>query len=366
MLMLSNAINTVNGQIKNVVYRIRGQGRRTVHHYRIRSLKKETVKSHRERYPVDVVYAWTDGNDSARQKAFQYHLNRENPGQPRNLDATTGNRSIDREELKYSIRSLACFAPWVRRIYIITGFDQRPGWLKDHRDVVIVPESSIFPDKTHLPTFNSQAIECHMDRIEGLSEYFIYMNDDMFLGNGISLLDLVWTDGVILGGLSAPSWLSARGIPDKNEFGFYSAWKNNNMLLDSVFGEKERTLPNHQLTMLSKQIFQDARLMFPSAFKRTSTCRLRSVNNINPAGVAFYVGLHTGRLKTTNHLKSRFLQLCDDRQANEKMFQMLMNRRPHLFCLNDDTTAEGPTPEIDQSVRLFLESYFPEKSPYEV
>ncbi len=364
--MLAHIYKTADESIKTLIYRIRGRSRRTIHRYLIRRLKQEAIKSHRERYPIDVVYTWANGNDTRRQQAFQYHLTRDKQVQPRNRDATTGNRSIDREELKYSLRSLACFAPWIRNIYIITGFNQRPGWLRDHPDIVIVPEHSIFPDKEHLPTFNSQAVECHLDRIEGLSEYFIYMNDDMFLGNAISPLDLIWSDGIILGGLGDPSGATAEGISDKNELGFYSAWKNNNMLLDSVFGEGKRILPNHQLTMLSKDIFRDTRRMFPSAFERTSICRFRSVNNINPVGVAFYVGLYTNRLETTNHLKIQFIKLDDDNQINLDNFKRLINRRPHLFCINDDTTGEGATPEIDHSLRQLLETYFPEKSPYEV
>ena len=357
---------TAGGGIKNLIYKIRGRCRRAIHRYRIRCLIQETIKSYQERYPIDVVYTWVNGNDAARQQAFQYHLTQDKQVQPRNRDATVRNRSVDREELRYSLRSLACFAPWVRHIYIITGFNQRPEWLRDHPDITIVPQSSIFPDENHLPTFNSQAIECHLDRIEGLSDFFIYMNDDTFFGNEISSFDLVWGDGVMLGGTAVPSWVTPRGIPEENETAFISAWKNNNMLLDSVFGEKKRTMPNHQLTMLSKDVFRDTRRMFPSAFERTSICRFRSVNNINPVGVAFYVGLYTGRLKITNHLTTQFIILGDDNQNNQNKFKRLMNRRPHLFCINDDTTMEGATPEIDQSLRQLLETYLPVKSPYEV
>jgi hypothetical protein len=364
--MLEQISKKAGDRIKNTVYRIQGRTRRTLHRSMIRFLTQETVTSHRKKYPIDVVYTWVNGHDTIRQQAVQYHLTHDKQAQPRNQDATTANRYTDREELKYSIRSLARFAPWIRKIYIITGLNQRPEWLREHPDVVIVPDSSIFPDKKHLPTFNSQAIECHLDRIENLSEYFIYMNDDMFLGNEISPLDLVWTDGVILGGLAPPSRVSPRGIPEESELGFLSAWKNNNMLLDSVFGEKQRVFPNHQLTMLSKNIFGDTRRMFPSAFERTSVCRFRSVNNINPVGVAFYVGLYTGRIKITNHLINHYIPFKDDNKKNSNMFKRLMNRRPHLFCINDVTTEKGATPEIDSALKQLLETYFPVKSPYEV
>uniref|UniRef100_A0A1I8IBY8 Stealth_CR2 domain-containing protein n=1 Tax=Macrostomum lignano TaxID=282301 RepID=A0A1I8IBY8_9PLAT len=39
----------------------------------------------------------------------------------------------------------------------------------------------IFPNKSHLPTFNAPAIESHLHRIPGLSDHFLYFNDDVFL-----------------------------------------------------------------------------------------------------------------------------------------------------------------------------------------
>lgn len=37
----------------------------------------------------------------------------------------------------------------------------------------------IFPNKSHLPTFSSPAIESHLHLIPGLSEKFLYLNDDV-------------------------------------------------------------------------------------------------------------------------------------------------------------------------------------------
>ena len=40
----------------------------------------------------------------------------------------------------------------------------------------------LFPNKSHLPTFSSPAIESHLFRIRGLSDKFIYLNDDTMFG----------------------------------------------------------------------------------------------------------------------------------------------------------------------------------------
>lgn len=90
-------------------------------------------------------------------------------------------RFADNNELKYSLRSLEKFAPWVRNIFLVTN-GQVPDWLNiNHPKIKLVTHDQIFPNKSHLPTFSSPAIEVNLHRIEGLSQRFLYFNDDIFL-----------------------------------------------------------------------------------------------------------------------------------------------------------------------------------------
>lgn len=92
------------------------------------------------------------------------------------------NRFRDSEELRYSLRSLEKYAPWIRKIFLVTD-NQVPYWLNlENSRIQIVPHTEIFPNKSHLPVFSSPAIESHIHRIKGLSKKFIYFNDDVFLG----------------------------------------------------------------------------------------------------------------------------------------------------------------------------------------
>ena len=43
----------------------------------------------------------------------------------------------------------------------------------------------IFLNDSHLPTFSSPAIETHIHRIPGLSQKFIYLNDDVMFGKDV-------------------------------------------------------------------------------------------------------------------------------------------------------------------------------------
>ena len=132
------------------------------------------------RFPVDVVYTWVDGDDPEWDAAREARISgMEGTAQTR--EASGRARFISRDELRYSLRSVHLFAPWVRNIYVVTS-GQVPAWLAlDHPGVTVVPHAEIMPADA-LPTFNSHAIETSLHHIPGLAEHWLYFNDDFFLG----------------------------------------------------------------------------------------------------------------------------------------------------------------------------------------
>lgn len=140
--------------------------------------------------PIDVVYTWVNGSDPKWLTKKDYWASKYFPVEEKNTtlesngtsDVFASNRYRDSDELRYSIRSLVKFAPWVRHIYLVTD-NQIPSWLSMETDkLTVVSHEEIFANKSHLPVFSSPAIEANIHRIQGLSEYFIYFNDDVFLG----------------------------------------------------------------------------------------------------------------------------------------------------------------------------------------
>ncbi|ESN97148.1 hypothetical protein HELRODRAFT_85704 [Helobdella robusta] len=128
--------------------------------------------------PIDVVYTWVNGSDPI----LEFQLITEEISQ---------NRFRDNDELLYSLRSLEQNAPWVRHVYIVTN-GQIPSWLNlENPKLTLITHKKIFPNQSHLPTFSSPAIEAHLHRIPGLSDKFIYLNDDIFFGQP------VWPDDFI-------------------------------------------------------------------------------------------------------------------------------------------------------------------------
>ena len=133
-------------------------------------------------FPVDIVYLWCDGKDPEflRRKAeFSEEAERAEE------KAVSQIRFFDNEELKYSLRSLEKYAPWIRHVFIVTD-RQKPAWLDtENPRVTIVDHSEIMP-KELIPCFNSSVIERYIGFIPGLSEHFLYANDDMFFGQKVS------------------------------------------------------------------------------------------------------------------------------------------------------------------------------------
>jgi len=125
---------------------------------------------------VSVVYTWVDGSDIN----FQDLKSKYNGGITNNNNRY---RSVD--ELRYSIRSLEKYMSWHQgTIYIVTCH-QIPKWLDiNNPRIKIIDHTSIFP-KFLFPTFDSTIIEFYIDKIPGITERFIYFNDDFFLNNYI-------------------------------------------------------------------------------------------------------------------------------------------------------------------------------------
>lgn len=92
------------------------------------------------------------------------------------------NRHRAEINLKYLFRSINDNLDFVNNIYLVVSSEtQVYDWI--NRDKVkIVLHEDIIP-KEFLPTFNSCCIEMFLHKIPGLSEEFIYFNDDFFITN---------------------------------------------------------------------------------------------------------------------------------------------------------------------------------------
>jgi hypothetical protein len=120
---------------------------------------------------IDVVFTYCDGSDpifAAKKKHFQGENDSDNPSI----------RFDTIYEIKYSVASVLKFMPWVRTIFIVTD-EQMPPLLSFHPKIKLVQHKDIIPAEL-LPVYFSDVIESFLHKIPGLSDIFIYNNDDCF------------------------------------------------------------------------------------------------------------------------------------------------------------------------------------------
>lgn len=123
---------------------------------------------------IDFVLPWVDGADSQ----WLAEKNRYLPAQTAYQDATSNSRYQDLGTLRYVLRSIAQNCPWYHRIYLLTA-GHYPSWLDIHHPKIrLVTHQELFIRPQNLPVFNSSAIEMNLVNLHGLSEHFVYLNDD--------------------------------------------------------------------------------------------------------------------------------------------------------------------------------------------
>lgn len=136
---------------------------------------------------VDAVVAWVDGSDPKHRAKRQKHL----AGYEQRPSSTAETRFADNGEIEYCVLSIFKFIPWIRNIFIITD-SQVPAFLDMITDasirerIRVVDHQELFSGyEGYLPVFNSLSIEAMLWNIDGLSEDFLYFNDDFVLVNDV-------------------------------------------------------------------------------------------------------------------------------------------------------------------------------------
>ncbi len=129
-------------------------------------------------HPIDFVMIWVDSNDMSWKKNFLCYKSKDSHLTQEELDENC--RYRDWENLQYWFRSIEEYCPWVRKIHIVTCGHFPKFLVKDHPKLNLVTHDQII-DSEYLPTFSSNVIEINIHKIQGLTEHFVYFNDDMFI-----------------------------------------------------------------------------------------------------------------------------------------------------------------------------------------
>ena len=307
---------------------------------------------------IDLVYLWVDGNDpkwQARRNAF---LGRPVEDKPTDCKG----RYADNDELKYSLRSVEMYAPWIRRIFIVTDA-QVPEWLDLSKPKIrIVDHTEIMPEVC-LPSYNSSVIEHFLYKIPGLSERFLFANDDMFLNKPVSPETFYAEDGLPVIRVTYSrlrDWLlmfkkRVFGVPLKN---YVRIIRNSAELVRKKFGTYYNVKPHHNIDAYLKSDCRRAELMFEDEIGRTLSNHVRNEDDIQRSLYTF-VAIAEKRchlLPVTQKTSFRF------HIQNRKHYAKLKRYDPVFFCMNDSEYAD----DGDRArVKDFLAGRFPEKSQFE-
>ena len=327
-------------------------------------------------HPIDIVIPWVDGNDPRWQEEKRaYSVDKG--------DARI-NRFRDWDNMQYLFRGIEKFLPWVRTVHFVT-WGHLPGWMNpDCPKLHIVNHRDYIPEE-YLPVFSSHPIELNMHRIPGLSDHFIYANDDTFFiqpmepdaffVNGYpvdsaiqNVIQFHRTDGIdhiVVNNLTYLNRNFDKRQLMKTHFGKWFSLKYKFAALKNLYLLPFRNftgfVDNHMPNPYLKSTFEVLWEKEPEALEVTCSNRFRSKEDVNQ-WLARYWQFASGTFVPGVPDRGCFFSIGKDNRAIE---DAILNQRYPVICLSDDD------PNLDfEKEKVFLielfEQILPEKSSFEL
>lgn len=308
---------------------------------------------------VDLVYLWVDGNDPVWQAKHNAFIGKTEESSPINCKG----RYANNDELKYSLRSVETYAPWIRTIFIVTD-NQVPEWLDiSNTKVKIIDHKDIMPAES-LPCFNSALIEHFLYKIPGLAEHFLLANDDMYLNKAVTVDDFFTKEGFPIIRLGRRlfrkfRWfwrVNVRKKPLKN-YSFTIARAS--QLVDDKYGVYYTGMPHHNIDSYLKSDMQRVvEDYFRDEFVANNKNRMRSNDDIQRILFSYTaLALKRGKLRYVTRKESMHVEI-----QKERHYRRLEKFHPMFFCMNDSEYAKD---EDRKTAKEYLERRFPDKSEFE-
>ncbi len=311
-----------------------------------------------QNFDVDLVYLWVDGMDPRWQEKKRIFTGKLSDTSEQNNIG----RYVSNDELKYALRSAEKHAPWIRKIFIVTD-DQKPEWLDTSNPMVQLVDHKVIMPPEILPCFNSSVIEYFLHKIPGLSERFLFANDDMFFNADLSPDFFFTEDGFPIVRLK------------RKPFGKWHYWvkllvgkklgQYNRLVVDASrmvedrFGKYYPGVPHHSIDAYRKSDYRNAiEKVFSEEVKISQTHRVRMYGDLHRSAIAYYVlAIGHGHLKYVGRKES--IRLLTHKN---NLMKYIDRYKPKLFCLNDSQRVKE---EHREKIKPFLETLFSKKSAFE-
>lgn len=245
--------------------------------------------------------------------------------------------------LRYTLRSIALFAPWVRRVHVI-GAAEPPDWLREHPKVRWLREAHV------APAGGRYALESCLTRIDDLTEQFVYFDVGTLLGTQIAKQDLFAPNGMSI------AYLEPRGMAAGVEAARSPSAKaliRARELIETTFGVSPTQVHAPAPQALQKSVLDAMEARFASTFAEVR----ESGAELAIATLYHHFAFQTCEaLRTTQHSAA----LVHRGNGVELFAQMLSGKRKRFFAIHEDDGA-------DHAARTdaFLEAYLPESAPWE-
>ena len=291
---------------------------------------------------MDIVITYVNGQDPAWQKEYERYVSA----------PIEVKRFRDWGTLRYLMRGIEVNMPFIRKVHlVVSGESQVPEWV-NRDEVNVVLHKDIIPED-HLPTFNSNPIEMHLHRIEGLDEEYLYFNDDIF-PIGPCKAEEFFLNGKGMIGISKHIFATNM---------FKKICRNSDRMARKALGLK----PSWQFLrqqhicapMLRSQCEEVYNKLRPEILG--SLTRVRSAENITQYLFTDYMYLK-GRIINKRQAKSHISIGI----ATKSMIQRtIANPKRRLVCINDVQLSDARFKEMQEVLLSSLNSRFPNKSKYE-
>lgn len=306
---------------------------------------------------IDLVYLWVDGGDPkwiAKRNACV--------GAPTGGGEHCEGRYSNHDELKYSLRSAEKYAPWLRKIFIVTD-DQVPAWLDtSNPKIQIVDHKEILPPESR-PCFNSTVIEHFLPLIPGLAEHFLFANDDMLFNRPVQPSDFFAEDGLPIVRFNRRPmrkftlWLKEKVLRKKRN-NYLQIIHNAAQAVERHYGKYIGHKTHHNIDAYLRSDYDSIRQEFAEELAPTYCNHIRAANDIQ-RHLYTYATLMRGRAHRTFVDQRTSMRFHIDNPDHYKKYEAL---QPMLFCMNDSQYATEADRERSAA---FLARLFPEKSSFE-
>lgn len=328
-------------------------------------------------YPIDIVVPWVDGSDPAwRAERAKFRP-----------DSGSDNSEARYREwglFQYWFRSIELYAPWVRKVHLVT-WGHLPEWLNtDHPKLNIVNHKDYIPAE-YLPTFNAIPIENNVHRIPDLAEHFILFNDDVYLScpttpedffvDGLPVDTAILNNVTISDTVSFMPYLALNCLGMVNEnFDKHTVlkrdWKKwfspkyGKMALRNLYYWPGKNFAGfrsfHTCVPYRKSTLEEVWSKYPEALGKSCCSRFRSREDINHY-IFRYWHLVKGEFYPAKPNCAYLTIGEDDAQA---VADALVSKKYKVVCVNDDPSGLNFAEEQKRFKEIF-EQRFPTPSAYE-